>query len=111
MDLVCGGYSSKVILTIFLIYDYRDVHTITFPAFSSGDKAMQEAAYLALTALRTDHALPLASFVSTLMTLGAKPDVLKAAGFDVRCPNVQHTRRERESLLEEWLILVERLSQ
>jgi hypothetical protein len=89
----------------------RDVHTFTFLAFTSSDEAMQEVTYHALSALRFDHPLPLSAFLSTLVTLGAKPDLLKAAGFDAKVPNVQHMRTERESLLEEWLILVERLSQ
>lgn len=86
-------------------------HIFTFAAFTSSDKATQETAYHALCALRFDHPLPLATFVSTLVVLGAKPDVLKAAGFDVKPSNVQHTRPERELLLGEWLTIVERLSQ
>ena len=72
---------------------------------------MQEAAYHALSMLHFDHPLPLATFVSTLVTLGAKPDVLTAAGFDAKSPNAHCMRAERELLLGEWLILVERLSQ
>ena len=71
---------------------------------------MQDAGYRALCAFRPDHPLPLNAFVSTLVALGAKPDVLKAAGFDVRSPTVHHTRAERESLLGDWLIIVERFS-
>jgi len=71
---------------------------------------MQEAAYHALSMLRFDYPLPLATFVSILVALGAKPDVLTAAGFDVKSSNLHRTRIERESLLREWLILVERLS-
>jgi hypothetical protein len=82
-----------------------------FTAFTPSDNAMQEAAYHALSVLPFDHPLPLTTFVSTLVTLGANPDVLKAAGFDARPPNVRRTRVERESLLNGWLILVERLSQ
>ena len=72
---------------------------------------MQEAAYHALSVLRFDHPLPLATFISILVTLGAKPDVLTVAGFDVKSSNLHRTRTERESLLREWLVLVERLSQ
>lgn len=71
---------------------------------------MQEVAYHALCVLPFHCPLPLATFVSALVTLGAKPDILKTAGFDVRPLNVQHTRAERELLLGEWLTLVERLS-
>ena len=87
------------------------IHIFTFAVFTSSDNALQEAAYHALCVLRFDQPLPLATFVSTIVALGAKPDILKAAGFDIRPPNVQRTRAERESLLEEWLTLVERLSQ
>ena len=72
---------------------------------------MQEAVYHALSMLHSDHLLPLATFVSTLMTLGAKPNVLTAAGFDVKSSNTPRTRAELELLLGEWLILVKRLSQ
>ena len=87
------------------------IHLFAYIVFTSSDKALQEAGYRALCAFRFDHPLPLVAFVSTLVALGAKPDVLKAAGFDVRPPNVHHTRAERESLLGEWLIIVETLSQ
>lgn len=72
---------------------------------------MQEAAYHALSVLHFDHPFPLATFASTLVTLGAKQDVLAAAGFDAKPPNVHRTRAERGSLLRDWLVLVERLSQ
>jgi len=72
---------------------------------------MQEAAYHALFMLHFDHPLPLVTFLSTLVTLGAKPEVLKGAGFDVGPSNVPLTRAERELLLGEWLVLVEKLSQ
>ena len=72
---------------------------------------MQDAACHASSVLHFDHPLPLTTFVSTLVTLGAKPDVLTAAGFDAKPPNVHRTRAEREPLLRDWLILVERLSQ
>ena len=71
---------------------------------------MRETTYHTLSVLRSEYPLPLTTFASTLVTLGAKPNVLKAAGFDARPTNVQYTRVERESLLREWLILVERLS-
>lgn len=79
-------------------------------AFTSSDKVMREATYHALSVLRSEYPLPLTTFASTLVTLGAKPDVLKAAGFDIRPTNMQYTRVERESLLREWLILIERFS-
>jgi hypothetical protein len=87
-----------------------NIHIFIFAAFTSSDEAMQEAAYHALCVLRFDHPLPLAMFVSILVTLGARPDVLTAAGFDVKSSNSHGTRAERESLLREWLTLVERLS-
>jgi hypothetical protein len=71
---------------------------------------MRESTYHALYMLRFDHPLPLATFVSTLVTLGAKPDVLMTAGFDVESSNAHRMVAERE-LLGEWLILAERLSQ
>ncbi|KAF9653271.1 hypothetical protein BDM02DRAFT_3265521 [Thelephora ganbajun] len=79
-------------------------------AFTLSDETMQEAAYHALSMFHYDHPLPLAAFASTLVALGAKPDVLAAAGFNVESSNVHRTRTERESLLGELLILVERLS-
>ena len=85
--------------------------TSTLTAFTSCDETIREAAYHALSMSQFDHPLPLAVFVSTLVTLGAKPDVLTSAGFDVKSSNVHRTRAERETLLGEWLILVERLSQ
>ena len=88
-----------------------NVHIFTFAAFNSSDEAMHEAAYHALSTLHLDHPLPLGTFVSILVTLGAKPDILAAAGFDVKTSNLHRTKIERESLLREWLILVERLSQ
>jgi hypothetical protein len=72
---------------------------------------MREAAYHALSVMHFNHPLPLVAFVSTLVTLGAKQNMLKAAGFDIRPSNVQHTKAGRESLLGEWLVLVEKLSQ
>lgn len=111
MEYVSGGCLNKVIITISLNTMVAGIHIFTFAVFTSSDEAMQEAAYHALCALRFDHQSPLTTFVSTLVALGAKPDVLEAAGFDVRLPNVRHTRAERESLLVEWLTLVERLSQ
>jgi len=87
------------------------IFTSTLTAFTSCDETIQEAAYHALSTSRFDHPLPLAMFVSTLVTLGAKPDVLTSAGFDVEPSNVHHASAERESLLGDWLILVERLSQ
>lgn len=72
---------------------------------------MQEATYHALSTSRFDHLLPLAAFVSTLVTLGAKPDVLTAAGFDVKSSNTHCTRVEPELLLGDWLDLIKRLSQ
>jgi len=72
---------------------------------------MQEAMYHALSTSHFDHPLPLAAFVSTLVTLGAKPDVLTAAGFDVKSSNTHRTRAEPELLLEEWLNLIKRLSE
>lgn len=87
-----------------------NIHTFTFAAFTSSDETIREAAYHALSMLHFDHPLPLATFVSTVVTLGAKSDVLAAAGFDVKPSNVHRTRAEWESLLREWLILVERLS-
>lgn len=71
---------------------------------------MQEAAYHTLSALHFEHPLPLSAFVSTLVTLGAKPDVLKAAGFDARSSNVPHAKAEREVLLGDLLTLVQRVS-
>lgn len=112
MDLVQGGYLNKVTITDPLVYNrITGIHIFTLAAFTSSNKVMQEAAYHALCVLRFDRPLPLATFVSTLVALGAKPDVLKAAGFEARPLNVQHTRAERDSLLGEWLILVEGLSQ
>lgn len=100
-------------ITISLFTTIVGIHIFASAAFTSSEKAIQEAAYRALYAFHFDHdhPLPLAAFVSTLVALGAKTDVLKAAGFDVRSPNAYHTRVERESLLAEWLIIVERLSQ
>ena len=72
---------------------------------------MQEAVHHALSMLHFDHPLPLATFVSTLVTLGANPSVLEAAGFNVVPLNTHHTRAKPELLLGEWLILVKRLSQ
>ena len=71
---------------------------------------MRESMYHALYMLRFDHPLPLTAFISTLVMLGAKPDVLVTAGFDVESFNAHHTVAKRE-LLGEWLILAERLSQ
>jgi len=71
---------------------------------------MQEAMYHALSTSCFDHPLPLAAFVSTLVALGAKPDVLAAAGFDVKPSNAHHTGA-RPELLGEWLSLIKRLSQ
>lgn len=95
---------------VFLSVTTPNTHIFTFAAFTSSDEVMQEAAYHALSMLRFDHPLPLATFVSILVTLGAKPDVLTAAGFDVKPSDLHRTRIERETLLREWLILVERLS-
>lgn len=110
MNHVYGGHSSKVDHHDFYIDNGPNIYVFAFAAFASNDETMQEAAYHALSMLHFDHPLPLATFVSTLVTLGAKPDVLAAAGFDVKSSNVHHTRAERESLLGELLILIERLS-
>ena len=88
-----------------------NIHTLTFAAFTSSDEVMQEAVYHALCMLHFDHPLPLATFVSTLVTLGAKPDVLAAAGFDVKSSNARRTKAELQPLLGEWLTLVKKLSQ
>lgn len=111
MDPAYGGHSSKVAFTIFPFTMTSNIHIFTFAAFTSSDEAVQEAAYHALSMLRFDHPLPLAMFVSILVTLGAKPDVLTAAGFDIKSSNSHRTRTEREPLLGEWLVLVERLTQ
>lgn len=87
-----------------------NVHILTFVAFTSSDEVMQEAMYHALSTSHFDHPLPLAAFVSTLVTLGAKPDVLVAAGFNVKSSNAHHMEAEPE-LLGEWLNLIKRLSQ
>ena len=94
-----------------LIRNFGKIHIFTFSAFTPSDATMREAAYHALSVLHFDHPLPVATFVSTLVTLGAKQNMLKAAGFDVRPSNVQHTKAGREALLGEWMILVEKLSQ
>ena len=88
-----------------------NIHTFTFAAFTSSDEVMQEAVYHGMSMLHFDHPLPLAAFISTLLTLGAKPDVLRAAGFDVKTSNTPRTRPELELLLGEWLILIKRLAQ
>ena len=111
MDPAYSGCLSKVIITISLFTTSTIVHTFTSVAFTSSDKLMQGAAYHALSTLHFNHPLPLATFVSTLVILGAKPVVLSAAGFDVTSPNVHLTRTQRGLLLGQWLVLVERLSQ
>ena len=111
MDPAYGGYSNKVTILIFCFTITANIHTLAFTAFTSSDEVMQEATYRALSTSRFDHPLPLAAFVSTLVTLGAKPDVLVAAGFDVKSSDAHHTSAEAELLLGEWLSVVKRLSQ
>jgi hypothetical protein len=82
-----------------------------FVAFTSSDEVMRKAAYRASSMVDLDHPLPLAPFVSTLVTLGAKLDVLTTAGFDVESSSAHRTRAEQDLLPGEWLILVERSSQ
>lgn len=94
----------------FYVDSSVNIHIFAFAALNSSDEAMQEAAYHALSVLHLDHPLSVATFVSTLVTLGAKPDVLATAGFDIKSSSVYRTKAERELLLGEWLILVERLS-
>ena len=72
---------------------------------------MQRAMYHALSTSRFDQPLPLATFVSTLVTLGAKPDMLAAAGFDAKSSTAHHTRAKSKLLLVEWLGLIKKLSQ
>jgi len=95
---------------IFLFAMTVNIHTLTFAAFTSSDEVMQEAMYHALSTSHFDQPLPLATFVSTLVALGAKPDMLATAGFDAKSSNTRHTMAEPELLLGEWLGLVKRLS-
>jgi len=109
VDPAYDGYSNKV-TPDFLFTITANIHTLTFAAFTSSDEVMQEAMYHALSTSHFDHPLPLAAFVSTLVILGAKPDVLAAAGFDIKSSDSHHVRAELE-LLGGWLNLVKRLSQ